>query len=286
MSDKKTIGILYIATGPYIAFWEDFYKTFEAKFLTEFERHYYVFTDAAEIYAEGENVNIHKYFLKTLPWPLITLFRFDTFLYAEGELSKMDYLMFSNSNMVCDDEISPEEFLPREDNGEQLFVTVHPGYADKSGIYAPFDRNKKSSAYVPYNCGKTYVIGAMNGGTAKAFLEMSRKLDYAIKEDLKKNVIARWHDESQLNHYIIGREDVRVLGPEYCYPYGKAVSYEKKISAVSKQAKFDAKTFKGLYEKDNESFVRKIYSVVRGIGGRILPIIFYIKDLMLFKKVR
>ena len=191
MSDKKTIGILYIATGPYIAFWEDFYKTFESKFLTDFERHYYVFTDATEIYAEGENVNIQD-------------------------------------------------------------------ITGKSGIYAPFDRNRKSSAYVPYNCGKTYVIGAMNGGTSKAFLEMSRKLDYAIKEDWKKNVIARWHDESQLNHYIIGRDDVRVLQPQYCYPYGMSVGYEKKISAVSKQAKFDAKTFKGLYEKDNASLMQKI----------------------------
>lgn len=34
----KSIGILYICTGPYYLFWEDFFKSFEAKFLTDYEK--------------------------------------------------------------------------------------------------------------------------------------------------------------------------------------------------------------------------------------------------------
>lgn len=46
---KKSIGILYICTGPYVLFWKDFYKSFQEKFLVDFEKRYFVFSDAEEI---------------------------------------------------------------------------------------------------------------------------------------------------------------------------------------------------------------------------------------------
>ena len=39
------IGILYIATGRYITFWEEFFKSAEKYFITEATKHYFVFTD-------------------------------------------------------------------------------------------------------------------------------------------------------------------------------------------------------------------------------------------------
>ena len=48
----KSIGILYICTGPYVLFWKDFYESFEKNFLPSYEKRYYVFTDAEEIFAE------------------------------------------------------------------------------------------------------------------------------------------------------------------------------------------------------------------------------------------
>lgn len=72
---KKSIGILYICTGPYVLFWEDFYKSFQKKFLIDFEKRYFVFTDAEEIYGQ-ENQNVKKIKIEPQPWPLITLLRF------------------------------------------------------------------------------------------------------------------------------------------------------------------------------------------------------------------
>ena len=37
---------------------------------------------------------------------------------------------------------------------------------------------------------------------------------------LWRNVIALWHDESQINRYILFRKDFRVLTPAFCYPEG------------------------------------------------------------------
>lgn len=258
----KSIGILYICTGPYYLFWEDFYKSFQEKFLRNTKKKYFVFTDAEHIYAEdSENVQLIK--IDNQPWPLITLLRFNTFLSIEPELIKCDYLMFSNANIICDDIITEEEFLPR--NGEDLFVTAHPGYYGKKIYEFPYDRNPKSLAYIPWNCGKDYVIGAMFGGTSQGFVQMSKALKSNIEEDLKKNIIAKWHDESHLNRYVAGRKGVRVLSPEYCYPYGMNVDYEKKISAVSKQAKFDVKTFKGHYEVKRNPLKRFLGSVKRSM---------------------
>ena len=256
----KSIGILYICTGPYALFWDDFYKSFEKNFINDYEKRYYVFTDSDEIVTSGEK-HIYVYKIGNLPWPLITLLRFNTFLMVESELKKCDYLMFSNANIVCDAEITAEEFLP---SGKQkIFVTSHPGYYEKSLLDYPYDRNKNSLAYVPWNRGTDYVIGAMFGGTRDAFLIMCHKLKTNIEEDLKKNVIARWHDESHLNRYIIGRNDVKVLPPEYCYPYGMNVSYKKKISAVSKQEKFDVKSFKGQNHTMKQSPLRRTFGKIK-----------------------
>ena len=240
---KKSIGILYICTGPYVLFWKDFYKSFQEKFLVDFEKRYFVFSDAEEIYGQ-DDPDVKKIKIEPQPWPLITLLRFSTFLKVEEELKKCDYLMFSNSNMVCDAVITPEEFLPREKLNETLAVTIHPGYAGKKKIDFPYDRNKKSTAYIPWNCGSYYVIGAMFCGTSNAFIKMSKTLKKNIEEDLKRNIIAKWHDESQLNRYIIGKKNIRILPPQYCYPCGMNVTYAKKISAVNKEAKFDVNTYK------------------------------------------
>lgn len=278
----KKIGILYICTGPYCLFWKEFYKSFEDKFLCNFEKKYYVFTDSEKIYAE-DSPNVKKYYLHSQPWPLITLLRFSTFLTIENELNQCDYLMFSNANIICSDNITEEEFLPRKQLGEDIFVTNHPGYFKLNKLSYPYDRNKKSLAYVPWNCGKNYVIGAMFGGTSSAFISMTKTLKDRIEEDLKHNIIAKWHDESHLNRYIIGRKDVRILHPMYCYPFGLTVSYERKISAVSKQSKFDVRSFKGQYENRKINFKRIINKLNKIIKLKQSILWFY--DLITIKKI-
>ena len=279
----KSIGILYICTGPYYLFWKDFFKSFEAKFLTDYEKKYFVFTDAKHIYAE-DNPNVKKYKLDPQPWPLITLLRFATFLSIKNDLKDCDYLMFSNANIVCDDFITESEFLPRIEKGEKIFVTSHPGYYKKDKLSFPYERHSRSLAYVPWNCGENYVIGAMFGGTRNAFLTMAKVLNTRIEEDLKRNVIALWHDESHLNRYIVNRSDVRVLHPMYCYPYGLNVSYGKKLSAVGKQSKFDVNKFKGQY--DNKPItIKRIIKKINEIT-KLASIVMLAFDTITFKRVK
>lgn len=253
----KKIGIYYLCTGPYVLFWEDFFATFEKNFLPNTEKHYYVFTDSESVYAQDQCERIHVYKLSKLPWPLVTLFRFDTFLSVREDVADCDYLMFSNANVVCENIVTEEEFLPDASKGQMLAFTAHPGYYREKKYHVPYDRNKKCLAYIPYNQGGNYVIGAMFCGTREAFLKMSAVLKYRIEEDLKKNVIARWHDESHINRFIVGKDDYKLLSPAYCYPVGFDLPVERKICGVSKQAKFDVNTFKGNYVKEENPMLRR-----------------------------
>lgn len=263
-------------------FWEKFYQSFEKFFMNDCELHYFVFTDAECVFDEENNERIHRKYLETLPWPLVTLFRFHTFLSIKDELEKMDYLLFSNSNMECVAEINFHDMMPREEQGESLFMVMHPGYFGKKVKYAPLERSMRSYAYVPYHYNVPYVIGAMNGGKAKDFLEMAETLRWATEEDLKRNVIAKWHDESQLNRYIANRNDVRILTPEYCYPFGMDVTYQPKIAAVSKKAQFDVDSFKGV---DNTVKPSKLDGCVRVINV-VLTNVRCIRDRLLNRRVR
>lgn len=217
------IAILYVCVGSYVAFWQDFYKSFEKLFLKNAIVEYYVFTDADKIYAEEKNERIHRKYQEDLGWPGNTLFRFKIFETVESELRKFDYIFFMNSNIVCMQEITEEMFLPQK---EELLVVQHPGWFDRKPYEYPYDRNRKSSAYIPKTQGQIYVCGGVNGGKAEAFLRVIHDLSKQIEEDYARGIIAKWHDESQLNKYIVKRKDYRLLSPAYCYPEGWKIPFE------------------------------------------------------------
>ena len=42
------IAILYVCVGSYTVFWDDFYKSFEEKFIPNAVKEYFVFTDSKD----------------------------------------------------------------------------------------------------------------------------------------------------------------------------------------------------------------------------------------------
>ena len=271
------IGILYICTGDYVVFWEDFYESFKKNFCTSSELHFFVFSDRNMDFSGKENVHFYK--TGHQPWPLVTLMRFHTFLSAEQDLKACDFLFFFNSNMKCVQKVDEKEVLP--DESERLVFVRHPGYWKTNKIYVPYDRNPKSTAFIPYSRGSIYVIGAVEGGRTADFLEMCRTLKGNIETDLKSNVIARWHDESHVNHYIHTLKKYRLLSPSYCYPVGFDLPVENKIAGVSKQDKFDVKHFKNA--EIRKSFFQKIY--VR-LDSSVLPVLRFLFSALRFEKIR
>ncbi len=235
------IAVLYICTGDYVIFWKEFYDSFQKYFLPKSWKDYFVFTDVMDLYAQDYK-NVHKVYQKNLGWPGNTLKRFQIFRKIEEKLSAFDYIYFFNSNLICQEVITEDEFLPREN--QNLVVVKHPGWVNDIRLFYTYERNRKSKAYIPYNKGEYYVCGGVNGGRAKDYIRLINDLEKAIDTDLQKGIIARYHDESHLNKYILERNDVRVLEPSYCYPENYDIPYPRKILLLDKSRYFDVDKLK------------------------------------------
>lgn len=238
--EKGSIAVLYICTGKYVTFWKQFFRSFEKRFISDYRKEYFVFTDAEKIYAE-EKENVHRIYQKLLGWPGDTLMRFHMFLSIEDLLCKCDYTFFFNANCHCKSRIKAEEFLPVE---EDLLFVQHPGMYHKTPQQYTYERNEKSQAYIPMGEGTVYVCGGVNGGKSRAFISVMKELRDRIDRDQEQGIVAIYHDESHINRYVYEHPGYRLLSPAYCNPQEWKIPYKKKIVILDKKRYFDVEGVK------------------------------------------
>ena len=214
--ERKKVAILYISTGKYIRFWENFYNAMEKYFLPRHEKTYFLFTDHDDLVVPKNVVKVHQ---DQLPWPYITFKRFHFFDGVKDKLQEFDYIYFLNGTMMPVAEINEEIFPAKE---QEIMVTLHPGYYRANLKYLPYDRNIKSKAYIAQGDGKYYFMGGFNGGTSRGFLELIETLKSWTDTDIQNNTVPAWHDESMLNRYVLSKMDENlkplILTPLYAVP--------------------------------------------------------------------
>lgn len=216
------IAILYICTGKYSVFFPDFYASSERYFLPEAEKTYIVFSDDRSL-ADYPKVEFH--YQECRGFPADSLFRFDAFLTVRDRILEHDYAYFFNSNMLF---VAPvgREFLP---TGDRLTAVPHAYLLRRWPCVLPYERNRKSRAYVPpYEGDYHYFMGGLNGGDSRAFVAFAEECSRRIHEDYDNGIVAVFHDESHLNRYMrdIGGE---ALSPVYGYPEDSGLPLEAKI---------------------------------------------------------
>jgi hypothetical protein len=112
-----------------------------------------------------------------------------------------------------------------------------------------FDRNPESTAYIPEGEGSIYVAGGLNGGKTGEYLAMIHELKNRTEQDIQKKVIARYHDESQINRYLLDMmktgKQFKLLSPAYCYPEGWKIPFQDKIIILDKSKYFNDRALKG-----------------------------------------
>lgn len=225
------IAVLYICTGRYSIFWDVFFRSCESLFLKNQEKHYFVFTESK--IEHEDNSRVHRILQHRLGWPDDTLRRFHIFQKVEKELERdFDFVVFFNANCVFLEEIN-EEFLPTKEEG--LVVVRHPGNWRKSSIFLPYERRRISLAHIPYGRGMHYVCGGINGGWTSNYLAFIRTLRSAVDLDGKKGIVARWHDESHINRYVVDKK-CKILSPAYAFPDGCNLPFPKKIRLIDKRS--------------------------------------------------
>ena len=222
------ICILTIATNKYIQFVERLYDNIEENFLNGHEIQGLLFTE--HDVETSDNIKVSK--IEHEPWPIPTLKRFNYFIKENEHISKFDYCYYFDVDMGIVAKVGDEVL-------GDLVATMHPYQSFVPKEQRTYDRNPKSLAYVPVGEeGELYYAGGFNGGSTKRFLEMAEVLADRVTKDLENDVIALWHDESQMNRYLIDNPPTVSLTPSYVFAEEQMDNpnypYEPKIIALKK----------------------------------------------------
>ena len=219
------VAILYICTGRYAQFFDGFYESAEQYLLQGVEKRYFVFTDQEQL---TKAANVELLIRPCKGFPEDSLFRFDRFLEIREQLKEYDYTFFFNANMRF---VAPvgEELLEAP-----LTAVLHPGYYDKPEWRYPYERNQQSKAYIPpHETDYYYYMGSLNGGRTEDYLALAETCSQQIHEDWEKGIVACYHDESHLNHYL-RQHSCKALSPAYAYIEGEDLPFEPKILLIDK----------------------------------------------------
>lgn len=246
MNDMQ-IGILTIATGKYTQFIEPLYESISNRFLTNYGKVFVLFTDQAQVMEnrlKGCGYNCHIIPIERKGFPGDTLLRYhhfsnlDAIFEAKGWV-KPKHLYYFDADMNVRNNVGME-VLPS--TRKPIVATAHPGwYRGKAGpeSYGSPEERTASKAFIDRNTYRhSYCAGGFNGGEYSAFMALSNTIKDNIDDDLSKDIVAVWHDESHFNAYISKNlSRVKVLLPSFCYSEGNDIPYPQKIVALHKDHK-------------------------------------------------
>lgn len=209
----EKVAILTIATGKYLQLFSAFNESINCKFLPQCEKDIFLLTD------QTTNHNNITY-IPHLPWPLCTLMRFYYFQQLESSLQKYDLIYYLDVDMFMH-EIIDHEVIPINN---EIIAAKHYWYDTSKGLY---ETNINSTAYVNAdNLSGQYCQGCFYGAKTVDFIKMINQLNANIITDLKKNIIAVWHDESHFNKYILENPCIR-LHTGYTHPASYSFTLNK-----------------------------------------------------------
>lgn len=225
--EPKKIGVAIIATANYRVFAGPLIRSIRRNFLPGHEVTVFLFTDGD--YAPAPGLKVIQ--VEHSAWPGMAIRRYPIFREHEAEFGEMDYLYYLDADMRVTMQVG-DEILG------DLVGVIHPGFHDKTRQQFTYESRSESTAFISPNEGSHYFCGACQGGTTAEYLKAVRHMAEKIDEDERNGIVARWHDESHWNRYLIDHPPSLILSPSYCcYPDGRSADFEPRISVVLKDAK-------------------------------------------------
>ena len=223
------LAVIFIGTNKYLEFFPSYFNSCMDNLAPSsfVEKHFFVFSDGK---VEGElHNNITFIPTEHKPWPAITLERFHTILTIEDRLKDFDWILFLDADMEVRQRVESNELFTAKD-----FIGVHHPCHYKTGT-GTYERNPKSEACVTGD-QINYYQGCLWGGKTSAVIPMMKTLKDRVDKDYENDIIAVWHDESQINKFFLENEDkVNALPPDYAYPECfPHYTYDRKIIHLAK----------------------------------------------------
>lgn len=198
------IGINLIATGKYVDFLNPVIESARKNFFPSEEVFYIIHTDQTDREFSVDSI-VNR--IDFEPWPNPTLKRFHYFLMKEEEMKELDFCFYVDVDSLF---VNPVDIPLKEMHG--IIPTLHPGFYGTSGTP---ERRPESKAYIPPGSNNLYFCGGFFGGDSHSFLAMCRTIKENIDIDLSRGIIAKWHDESHLNHYIFYNRPKNILADRF-----------------------------------------------------------------------
>lgn len=236
-SDKSwNIAYLTVATNKYVKYWENMVNSADEKFNQEDKAVFLVLTDQPDICLQVakrlKNIEVIVTEIAPLGWPAATLLRYK--LYSEhGKSVEAESFAHIDADMLFIQ--NPLNFTNPHDWQNGIALVEHPGYSRRPNIPIPvaqqvkdlirrirmgalgtWETNKKSKAFVRRKSRKSYVCGGSWMGSKDSFFDLVETLMDLTESDLEKELIAKWHDESYLNHWASGNAHT-LLPSSFCF---------------------------------------------------------------------
>ena len=151
-------------------------------------------------------------------------------------------MVFLDADTLVVDEVLEEDFI----SDKSLFGVWHPchnlGMPPHNKLPGAFETNPLSLACVDTEkeLPTVYYQGCLWGGKVPYIFDMIRKIDEWTKEDIAKNIQARFYEESYMNKWFLThRDDTQTLAPDYAFPemFEQYCNFSKKMVHLAKDNK-------------------------------------------------
>jgi|TARA_Y100000361_G_scaffold105239_1_gene94907 hypothetical protein len=233
------VALTFWGTQKYIEFLPNWYESLEDKFLPGIDKEYFAFTDG-EIGDAPDNLHLMP--IPDYGFPDTFNMTFEEMLKLEDKVDGCDWLVSVDADMNVFEEIKYDEFF---DDSKKYIGVHHPchfmGMGPHDKYPGCYDINPNSNA-----CTKDildmsiYWQGCLWGGRVPYIFDMMRKIDAWTKDDVDRDVQARYYEESYMNRWFLEHTDeTHTLHASFAFPelFEQYCNFPKKIVHLAKDNK-------------------------------------------------
>lgn len=234
------IAVTFWGTQKYIEFLPQWYERLEKYFIPEVEKKYFVFTDGdlEECPDDVIKVEIPHY-----GFPTTYHKTFEEMLKIEDKIFDCEWLVSVDADLYAWEEIKYSDFF---DDTKKYIGVHHPchkvGFPPHNQYPGSYDTNPLSNAYINDSIMdmSVYYQGCLWGGKVPYIFDMIRQINQWTKEDVSKNIQARYYEESYMNKWFLTHfDDTQTLAPGYAFPeiFEQYCNFAKKMVHLAKDNK-------------------------------------------------
>jgi len=207
-------AIIFVGTSKYRDYFPNYYSANQKLFLPDADKTFFAFSDDNEN-AIFSQVGVIAKRVEHEKWPLVSLKRFEYMNTVTSDLENYDWVFFVDADLHAQ-----ALTLTSDIEGDHDYIGVeHPGFYRKPDL-GTFERNPASTAFVDYSeAPPFYWQGCFWGVRGSKVKSMVETLTSRINEDLSRDFVAVWFDESHLNRFFLDNiNKLKTLHPGFAAP--------------------------------------------------------------------